>query len=121
MLHHLFTQRPYSNPTLVPHFVNKLQLMHVNCGTLSSADLKVLSIFQLIKITRKLSVSQLFERWSAVGSGEASGKVFDAVQSLGARVVLTMCLSFSTWHCVFLILLFRALMQGGFEDVFGFP
>ena len=25
MPHHLFAQRPYSNPTLVPHFRNKLQ------------------------------------------------------------------------------------------------
>ena len=58
----------------------------MNHSTLSSADLKVLPIFQLIETTRKLSVSQLFERWSVVGSGEASGKVFDAVQNLGGAV-----------------------------------
>jgi len=28
MLHHLSSQRPYSNPTLVPRFGNELQLLH---------------------------------------------------------------------------------------------
>ncbi|EDR14703.1 uncharacterized protein LACBIDRAFT_305619 [Laccaria bicolor S238N-H82] len=82
------------------HPTNTCQITHIKplncvyCGTLFSA----ISIFQLFELTRKLYVSQLFGRWSAMGNGEESGKALDAVLSLDAGVVLKTRLNFPRWR-----------------------
>jgi nucleolar pre-ribosomal-associated protein 1 len=61
-------------------------------GTVSDADRKILSIFRLFEVQRKVSVTSLLSRWSS--SEVASTNPVEAIQSMDPAEMLRTCLVF---------------------------
>jgi nucleolar pre-ribosomal-associated protein 1 len=74
-------------------------LVRIYHGTASTADRKLLSIFQLFESERKVSVASLLGQWSATQEVPSSN-ILEAVQSLDAILVLRTCLHFPKWRCL---------------------
>ena len=85
------------------HPSNACQITHVEPlasiyrATLSSSDLKLLSIFRLFENERKLSVSMLFSRWSTNTCSAASNSL-EAIQSLDPNLVFRTSLHYPRWR-----------------------
>ncbi|KAJ7863151.1 ribosome 60S biogenesis N-terminal-domain-containing protein [Mycena olivaceomarginata] len=109
-LHVLFNLHP-ANTCQVTHVQPLVRIYH---GTASTADRKLLSIFQLFESERKVSVASLLGQWSATQ------------ESLDAILVLRTCLHFPKWRYaqlydpVFLVLIFaQAMAEKIPESAFG--
>ncbi|TFK65850.1 hypothetical protein BDN72DRAFT_178326, partial [Pluteus cervinus] len=89
LLHTLFFLHP-SNTCQISHVQ---PLVQVYRGTLSTSDRKLLSIFQLFELERKLSAVSLLSRWSGSTNGLSSNSL-EALQSLDPILVLRTCLHF---------------------------
>jgi nucleolar pre-ribosomal-associated protein 1 len=68
-------------------------LVKVYKGTLSTSDLRILSIFQLFEEQRKLSVAPILSRWSS-SQNTMSHSALEALQSLDSMTVFRTCLNF---------------------------
>ncbi|KIM48447.1 hypothetical protein M413DRAFT_16355 [Hebeloma cylindrosporum] len=85
------------------HPFNTCQISHIEPlvkvyrGTLSTSDLRILSIFQLFEEQRKLSVAALLSRWSS-SQNVTSHSALEALQSLDPIIVLRTCLNFPRWR-----------------------
>ncbi|KAJ7759032.1 ribosome 60S biogenesis N-terminal-domain-containing protein [Mycena olivaceomarginata] len=120
-LHVLFNLHP-ANTCQVTHVQPLVRIYH---GTASTADRKLLSIFQLFESERKVSVASLLGQWSATQEVPSSN-ILEAVQSLDAILVLRTCLHFPKWRYaqlydpVFLVLIFaQAMAEKIPESAFG--
>ncbi|KAJ7044085.1 ribosome 60S biogenesis N-terminal-domain-containing protein [Mycena alexandri] len=94
-LHVLFNLHP-GNTCQVTHVQ---PLVRVYYGTSSTSDRKLLSIFQLFEMQRKVSVASLLGQWSSTPEVPSSN-ILEAVQSLDAILVLRTCLHFPKWRCL---------------------
>ncbi|RDX51579.1 hypothetical protein OH76DRAFT_1554958 [Lentinus brumalis] len=88
-LHTLFHLHPTN--TCQPSHIEPLRRIYG--GSLSHADLRILSIFQLFEATRKTSVASLFEQWSTAGD-VSSSSALEAIQSLEPSRVFKTCLEY---------------------------
>ncbi|RDB20241.1 Uncharacterized protein C14G10.02 [Hypsizygus marmoreus] len=85
------------------HPANTCQATHVEPlvriyrGTLSHADGRILSIFRLFEIERKVSIASLLGRWSS-SPNLLSSTSLEAIQSLDVILVLRTCLNFPRWR-----------------------
>ncbi|KAJ3506576.1 hypothetical protein NLJ89_g6794 [Agrocybe chaxingu] len=95
LLHRLFHLHP-ANTCQITHIE---PIIKIYCGTLSSTDLRILSIFQLFEGQRRLSVTPLLSRWSAT-PGISSQTALEALQSLDPILVLRTTLQFPRWRRV---------------------
>ncbi|KAF8959548.1 ribosome 60S biogenesis N-terminal-domain-containing protein [Flammula alnicola] len=95
LLHCLFNLHP-NNTCQITHIE---PLIRIYRGTLSTSDLRILSIFQLFESQRKLSVTTLLSRWSSTPN-TLSQTTLEALQSLDPIVVLRTCLNFPRWRRV---------------------
>ncbi|KAF8164735.1 ribosome 60S biogenesis N-terminal-domain-containing protein [Crassisporium funariophilum] len=93
LLHCLF----HLHPTNTCQITHVEPLIRVYRGTLSTSDIRILSIFQLFESQRKLSVSSLLSRWSAA-SNTPSQSALESLQSLDPILVLRTCLNFPRWR-----------------------
>ncbi|TFK33679.1 ribosome 60S biogenesis N-terminal-domain-containing protein [Crucibulum laeve] len=93
LLHVLFNLHP-TNTCQVTHVE---PLARVYRGTLSTSDLKILSIFQLFESQRKTSVVPLLCRWSSSLTLSSSTSL-EAIQSVEPILVLRTCLNFPKWR-----------------------
>ncbi|KAI0687369.1 ribosome 60S biogenesis N-terminal-domain-containing protein, partial [Cerioporus squamosus] len=92
-LHTLFHLHPTN--TCQPSHIEPLRRTYG--GSLSHADLRILSIFQLFETTRKTSVASLFGQWSMAGD-VSSNSALEAIQSLDPSRVLKTCLEYPDWR-----------------------
>ncbi|KAI0717490.1 hypothetical protein C8T65DRAFT_111220 [Cerioporus squamosus] len=92
-LHTLFHLHPTN--TCQPSHIEPLRRTYG--GSLSHADLRILSIFQLFETTRKTSVASLFGQWSTAGD-VSSNSALEAIQSLDPSRVLKTCLEYPDWR-----------------------
>ncbi|KAJ8490078.1 hypothetical protein ONZ51_g2525 [Trametes cubensis] len=93
LLHTLFHLHP--NNTCQPSHIEPLR--RVYGGSLGTADLKILSIFQLFESTRRTPVTSLLSQWS--GSADvSSGNALEALLALEPSRVLKTCLDFPEWR-----------------------
>ncbi len=76
--------------TCQPNFIE--QLLPVYKGTLSQADQRLLSLFQLFESYRHISVASVLSAWSS--SAGRSGRPFEAVTSLEPTKMLATALAF---------------------------
>uniref|UniRef100_A0A8H8CE92 Nucleolar pre-ribosomal-associated protein 1 n=1 Tax=Psilocybe cubensis TaxID=181762 RepID=A0A8H8CE92_PSICU len=72
-------------------------LIKIYRGTLSPSDLRILSVFQLFEVQKKLSVAPLLARWSS-NPITPSHTALEAIQSLDPVIVLKTCLNFPRWR-----------------------
>ncbi|KAI0751700.1 ribosome 60S biogenesis N-terminal-domain-containing protein [Daedaleopsis nitida] len=85
------------------HPTNTCQASHIEPlhrvygGTVSAADLKLLSILQLFEATRKISVTSLLAQWST-SPEVSSSNALEAIQSLDPGRVLRTCLEYPDWR-----------------------
>ncbi|KAF8073491.1 ribosome 60S biogenesis N-terminal-domain-containing protein [Lyophyllum atratum] len=93
LLHVLFHLHP-TNTCQVTHVE---PLVRIYRGTLSPADGRILSIFQLFEGERKVSTAALLSRWSSTPNF-LSGNSLEAIQSLDPILVLRTCLNFPGWR-----------------------
>lgn len=93
LLTHLFNLHP-NNTCQVTHID---PLIKVYRGTLSSCDLKILSILQLFEKQRKLSVAPLLSSWFATPNS-ASATALEALQALDPTIVFLTCKNFPQWR-----------------------
>ncbi|KIY45257.1 hypothetical protein FISHEDRAFT_49590 [Fistulina hepatica ATCC 64428] len=93
LLHVLFHLHP-ANTCQVTHV---LPLVSVYQASLSSPDLKLLSIFQLFENQKTTSVGSIFSQWSS-RQGITSSSSLDALQSLDPAVLFRTCLHFPKWR-----------------------
>ncbi|KAI5885092.1 uncharacterized protein SCHCODRAFT_02753782 [Schizophyllum commune H4-8] len=93
LLYTLFQLHP-GNTCQISHVEPLLQVYR---GTLSSADRRILAIFQLFEAERSTPITSLISRWSSVGDS-ASQTALDAVQSLDPILVLRTCLNYPKWR-----------------------
>ena len=93
LLHSLFHLHP-TNTCQITHIE---PLVRTYRGTLSSSDLRILSILQLFENQRKLSVTSLLNRWSST-PGSSSQSALEALQSLDPILVLRTCLNLPRWR-----------------------
>ncbi|KAH9887708.1 ribosome 60S biogenesis N-terminal-domain-containing protein [Cubamyces lactineus] len=125
LLHTLFHLHP--NNTCQPSHIEPLR--RVYGGSLGTADLKILSIFQLFESTRRTPVTSLLSQWS--GSADVtSNSALEALLALEPSRVLKTCLDFPEWRTlatdihgsalsgerlydpVFVLLLFTQMLAG---------
>jgi len=93
LLHTFFGLHP-SNTCQITQVEPLLSIYH---GTLTEADLLILSIFQLFEIQRKISLTSLFNHWS-FSSGIACSSPLEAIQSLDPALVFRTTLHFPKWR-----------------------
>ena len=96
LLHSLF----HLHPTNTCQITHVEPLVRIYRGTLSTSDLRILSILQLFETQRKLSVTSLLSRWSSSISNSSSQSALEALQSLDPILVLRTCLNLPRWRCV---------------------
>ncbi|KAI0333443.1 hypothetical protein GY45DRAFT_306027 [Cubamyces sp. BRFM 1775] len=93
LLHTLFHLHP--NNTCQPSHIEPLR--RVYGGSLGTADLLILSIFQLFESTRRTPITSLLSQWS--GSAEVtSSSALEALLALEPSRVLKTCLDFPEWR-----------------------
>ena len=92
-LHALFHLHP--NNTCQPSHIEPLRKVYG--GSITAADMKILSIFQLFESTRKTSVSSMLCQWST-SQDVSSDDAFAALQSLEPTRVLKTCLEYPDWR-----------------------
>ena len=95
LLHSLF----HLHPTNTCQITHVEPLVRTYRGTLSSSDLRILSILKLFENQRKLSVTSLLSRWSST-SNTSSQSALEALQSLDPILVLRTCLNFPQWRSI---------------------
>ncbi|EMD38681.1 hypothetical protein CERSUDRAFT_94218 [Gelatoporia subvermispora B] len=93
LLHVLFHLHP--NNTCQPTHVEPL--LPIYRGTLMTPDRLLLAIFRLFERTRRVSVSSLFNRWSASGDA-VSSNALEAIQTLDPSLTFKTCLTFPQWR-----------------------
>ncbi|KIY73323.1 hypothetical protein CYLTODRAFT_485490 [Cylindrobasidium torrendii FP15055 ss-10] len=95
ILHILFNLHP-TNTCQVNHVVPLLPIYY---GTVTLADRKLLSIFRLFEIERRVSVAALFEQWDSSPDG-TSNDALEAIQSMDAALMHRTCTQFPSWRTV---------------------
>ncbi|KZT00261.1 uncharacterized protein LAESUDRAFT_688308 [Laetiporus sulphureus 93-53] len=93
LLHALF----HLHPTNTCQLTHIEPLLRLYAGTLSSSDMKLLSVFQLFETTRHVSVASLFGRWSVVPEVGSDGPL-EALQTLDPSRMFKTCLAFPEWR-----------------------
>ncbi|RPD59503.1 hypothetical protein L227DRAFT_654118 [Lentinus tigrinus ALCF2SS1-6] len=88
-LHTLFHLHPAN--TCQPSHIEPLRKIYG--GSLSHANMRILSIFQLFETTRKTSVATLFAQWSTAAD-VTSSNALEALQSLDPSRVFKTCLEY---------------------------
>ena len=95
LLHVMF----HLHPTNTCQATHVEPLVRIYRGTLSKADRRLLTIFQLFEVERKASIASLLGRWSAEEEVEVvcTGPL-EALRGLDAVLVLRTCLGFPRWR-----------------------